>query len=475
MDITYNGLYEPSSDILTFTEVPNILKVEENISGTKADVNFIFEGNLRQTVTADSQYYVTILGETVTNVMNPSNATNKRFFISGDEDGTAMSFCRALRNCGGLSAQFDIIHNGNEVLLLSKTIGGKGFNSPNAIERNIPSDNLTIEIHEGSAYSVLYNGKIDVDVYSGSTQSSDNYVTTLEKNFYGNECAFDMSPVLGTMSDFGITKPYVFRLNLVREDGEWQHLGYVSGNTTVGYLANQSYKYLPTEGVQILLNNNRPMTLYTYDSLIPFSILCNDGRFGWDVSVSAKDSAMNEVFSYSTIGRRTSDNLIVDSYSVVIPNSAFTDTYYVDITIDNSTVRFNVIKPLKATEYYQRIYWRNEYGGISFFDFTGSRSETDSVDISTYEKNIFDFYDVNYFEKKKIYKNEYEKQVTLTSHLMDENGKYIFNSLMRSRKVWTVINNTMYYIIPKSIDVQEDGTYDNIYTAKLVYTYSDIS
>jgi hypothetical protein len=160
--------------------------------------------------------------------------------------------------------------------------------------------------------------------------------------------------------------------------------------------------------------------------------------------------------------------------SITIPTQYYSRTYYVDITMNGNTIRFDVIKPLKATEYFQRVYWRNEYGGISFFDFTGQRSESDSVDIETYEKNIYDYYDVNYYERKIIYENDYKKTVTLTSHLLDENGKYIFNSLMKSKKVWTVVNNVTYYIAPTSIDVQESNEYNGVYTAKLTYEYSDI-
>lgn len=476
MNITYNNLSSPSN-LLTFTEVPNILKVEEMVSGIKSDISLEFEGNLRQTVTADSQYYISILGETITNVMDASKANNKRFFISADEDGTAMSVCRALRNCGSITADFNIIHSGNGVRLIAKTIGSKGLASPNSIQRNIPSDKLTVSIGEGSSYSVLFNSKIDIDVYSGSTSDDNNYVTTLEKNWYGNECAFDVSPVLATISQYGYTQPYELALQLIREDGEWQYLGKVSGNTTIGYHANQSDKYKYAQGVQMLLNKNRGnngiMTLYTYNNVIPYSVLCGLDTGGWNVRVSVKDSAFNEIYADTTTGHRTSSNMIIDG-GVTIPQTAMTNGYYVDLTVGVETTRFNIIKPLKATEYYQRILWRNEYGGISFFDFTGSRSESDSVDIETYEKNIFDYYDTEYFERKMIHSNDYKKTVSLKSHLMEEDGKWIFNSLMRSKKVWTTVNGKVYYIIPKSIDVEEDQQYNNIYTAKLQYEYSDI-
>lgn len=105
-----------------------------------------------------------------------------------------MSFARALRNCSSIAADFNIIHNGNVVTLIAKTIGQKWSNVANYIQRNIPTEYLSTNGTDGNAYSVFFNSKIDVDVYSGSTSDSNNYVTTLEKNFYGDECAFDVSP-----------------------------------------------------------------------------------------------------------------------------------------------------------------------------------------------------------------------------------------------------------------------------------------
>lgn len=475
MNITYNNLSSPSN-ILTFTEVPNILKISENVTGTKCTIQFMMGDNLRQTVSADSQYYITLFGETVSNVMSATEARNKRFYISDDAKSTAMSIASALRNCGGLNADFDIFGNGGTVEIIAKTIGKK-ITTANYLQRNIPAQYMSVSIQDGNSYSILFNSKIDIDVYDSASVNVSNYITTLEKNWYGDECAFDMSPVLATFSEYGQTKPYSFVINVFREDGEWQNQGTVSGNTTIGYHANQSDKYKYAQGAQMLLNKNRgtngTMILYTYNNVIPYSVLCGSDTGGWNVTVSVKDSAFNEVYSYTSTGRRTTSNMIVDT-NATIPQTAMTSGYYVDITIGTQTTRFNIIKPLKATEYYQRIQWRNEYGGISFFDFTGSRSESDSVDIETYEKNIFDYYDNEYFERKMIYSNDYNKTISLKSHLMEEDGKWIFNSLMRSKKVWTTVNGKTYYIIPKSIDVEEDQQYNNIYTAKLTFGFSDI-
>lgn len=483
MNIVYNGLYEGERDgMLTFSDIPNILKLEEFQGGSYADFSFQFDGNMQSSVSADGQYFCTFLGETVYSTMNPSNAKNKRFYISSDEDCTAMSFAQALRNCSSIAAQFKIVKNGNEVKLISKTMGRIWSNLPQNVffQTNMPDSNFNASGEDGSADSIFFNSKVFVDVYSGVSINVDNYVTTLEKSWYGDSCSFDMSPILATFSEYGKAKPYVFDMSALCQTDtsqDYEYIGTCSGCTTIGFHANQSNKYLTTDGVFMLINTNRGengMVLYTYDNMIPFSIMFGNDRSGYDISISALDSTFNEVYSSTTIGRRDSPSLIKDT-DVVIPTEYFDNVYYVDIKIDNNEpIRFKVIKPLKATEYYQRIQWRNEYGGISFFDFTGSRSESDSVDIETYEKNIFDYYDNNNtFEKKKIYNNDYKKTVKLTSHLLERDGKWIFNSLMNSKKVWTEINGETYYIIPKSIEVQEDSTYDGIFTATLTYEYSD--
>ena len=214
MNITYNNLSSPSN-ILTFTEVPNILKISENVTGTKCTIQFMMGNGLRQTVTGDSQYYITLFGETITNVMAPESTNNKRFYISDDAESTAMSIARAFRNCGGLNADFDIFGNGSTVEIIAKTIGKK-ITTANYLQRNIPGDKMGVSVQDGSSTSILFNSKIQVDVYNSNAASVNNFITTLEKNWYGDECAFDMSPVLSTFSEYGQTQPYTFVLNVIR-------------------------------------------------------------------------------------------------------------------------------------------------------------------------------------------------------------------------------------------------------------------
>ena len=82
-------------------------------------------------------------------------------------------------------------------------------------------------------------------------------------------------------------------------------------------------------------------------------------------------------------------------------------------------------------------------------------------------------FDENISEKKRIYSNAHTKTLTLKTHLMEERGTYDFNSMMRSKSVWMIKDNKKIFLIPKSIDVAEDGTYDNIFTVTCKFEFSD--
>lgn len=473
MNITYNNIGN-SNNILTFSDVPNILKMKQTFSGRKGVFSFNFYSGLSNTVSVDGQYYVTFMDETITNVVNPSNAVNKRFFISSDPNSTAASFANALRNCASLVAQFDVEHDGNEVELQAKEIGKTWTLQTNYYSTNISNQYLTASGNDGTASPAdAFQCKAQVDVFKKESDSF-KYVTTLTKNFYGNECAFNVSPVLSTFSEFGKAIDYKFKLSTIQmygnDAGKYQDRGSFTGKTTFGYLANQSDKFKLLGTTEIALNNNRNQVRYAYGQMIPFSVV---GSGNTSVECVVKNSVLSALTT-STVSVSIGSNGIADS-SYTIPLSVYNDAAYVDMTVNNKTWRFKIIKPLKATEYYQRILWRNEYGGIEFFDFTAKRSETDSVDIETYEKSIFDFYSNPAYELKKIYSNDYKKTVKVSSHLLEADGRWFANSLMRSKKVWTVVNNKTHYIIPKSVTVDEDGTYNNIYTVELTYEYSQLS
>ena len=476
MQILFNGESD-AQGLVTLTENPNIIKIEDEAEGTYASITMLFTNNLASTVTGDGQYYITLFGETITSTNNPSNNNNKRFYISPDTASTAMNVARALRSLPNLSVQFKIIHNQNyatTVLLSAKSIGSKWSDFTTEVTTNIGVAYLQITNIAGTATNQLYDSKINLDIFDGSENVA-NYLTTLEKNFYNGQCSFDISPVLATFSEYEKSKPFHVNLSAIASDGTYQDLGEISGNSIIGYSANYSDRYKrEDEGIQWMLNDTN-CELYTYTNYLQYSLLVPSDTYNWQTTVSIKNSAGVEIYSAQTTNTfsHTNGNLLFDK-SLSLPQADFGSGFTIEVTEDSDTKTFKIIKPLNATEGNNRVYWRNEYGGISFFDFTSEESESNNMEIETYEKNIFDFYDtLGMYEVKKIYKNDVTRTITVKSHLISKAGARYLNSLMKSKKVWVKLSDSHYaYIIPKSVEVSENQQYDGIYEVKFSFTFS---
>lgn len=477
MNITLNNLEQPSN-LITFTDIPNILKVEDDGGGTKAELYIIVTtAGLAPSTTYDGQWYISFMGDTVSNVVSPNNAINKNFYISSSDISTAASLARAFRNCPTIAAYFSIenttYNSSNCVKFTAKSIGPIWSNMSNYFQTNVSSSYISSSGTDGTSFSSLFGSKIDVDVYNGG-----EYVTTLEKNFYGSEVAFNISPVLTTFAEYGDALPYTLKLSSI-VNGEYTLLGDVDTNyISVGYMTNQGNKYLFNEGLNIAQNFSRGTNkdaanntlLYTYAPNIPISFYCGYNS-GLSIIIDYLNSAYQVISSTTTTWRRTVSNKQLWDYTVELDGNTFNNAFYIDVTIGTVKIRYNVIKPIKATEYYQRILWRNSYGGISFFDFTGQKTESRDLEVSTYEKNIFDYYTDPMNELEKVYNNEVKYTVTLKSHLFENDGKYIFNDLLQSANVWTNINGQNYAIIIDSVNVDETDN-NGVFEATLKYHYS---
>ena len=504
--IKYNGANitdtSRTDGIMTFSEVPNILEVQEDVSGDKAEIFIEVRDEFSTIVSAESQYYLTFFDETITNVLSPTQAVNKRFYVFPEAQGnaavnTAMSIVKALRSCASLAADFIITtatttDAGDSVLITAKTIGKRNCNQH--WDTNIPQESVYVQIvndgsSDSSSPSLAYNdgffkSKNDIEVWE-----DDNYITTLEKTWYGDKCSFDVTPVLATLTEPTCilneesVKKYNLKVSRLAENGAYTSLGEVSGLTTYGFEANASERYLPLY-TQLLSNNftsDKANIMYTYDYAIPYSVLCRAGTSpsgGFSVNSTVYDTAMNQLYAHTDFIRTPYGEPYIMDLTFEIPSYLHhTNAAYCDIEVMGDVIRYEIIKPLKASDGYQRVYWRNEYGGISHFDFTGQRSITDNLDIETYEKGIFGYYDVDSSgrytsESKKIYSSNLKKTWTMKSHLLQQGGQYLFNSLMRSKMIWTTQDDKNVVLIPKSIEVTEDTTYNNIYTVTCKFEFS---
>ena len=475
MNITYNG-ESPARNMVTFTDIPNILKFDDNTgSAAKASISLMFIGNLRSGTTSEGQWEIVIMGETITSTLDVSKSLNKNFYVSSNANSTAAYVARALRNCPSINAAFTVEHEGYEVELKTRTPMSVRLTT----STNIPSGFLVISSYSGVSPSVYEGATIGVDVLSGG-----EYITTLEKKMYGGETAFDVSPVLTTLAKVGKTVPYTFRLHALN-NGEYSTLSnnIFTNYISVGYMCNQGMKYIPLSNIDLAANYSRGTSrgltnntiLYLYQPTIPLSFYVL-GVGSTTITVRYLDSAFSVFYedSISWVNGEVSQNLkdLYGSNEINLDNTQFASAFYIDVLIGNYIhLRYNVIKPLKMTEYSQRVCWRNSYGGISFFDFTGQRSETRSFETSTYNTNIYDYYDNDKNELMKIYDVDVDYTVTLKSHLMENDAKYIFNDMIQSSEVWTIINGERYGIILSDVSVEEQNN-NNIYEATVKYKYS---
>ena len=466
MKLTYNGVSNPSN-MLTFSDVHNILKIQDETVGTLTSIKITISPT---TTSSDGQYYITLLGETVTSVANPANASNKRFYLGTSAEANAMYLAKALNSCPSIASNYDIYADQGSCNLVAKIIGLKVTDTTNMLLTNIPTSLYNVSLVNGQSTSNLLGSRVVANIMSGT-----KYITTLEKTFYGNEVAFDMSQVLSTISDYGRTRDYSISVSALLLNGGLTKIGNIMGCTTNGYIANSSSKYM-TLSNSLALNmavGDTPIIFYTYGSTIPFSILRPSGTSSMSYTANFKDSTKKTISSRTYQKTFTSEDTNLVDDSITIPKDNANDIYYVDIVLDGKTYTFNVIKPLKAVGTWKRVYWRNEYGGIQFFDFTSSEVESHSFEIETYEKNIFDYYEDSDSELKRIYKTTNSMSVKLKSHIMEKDGRWVFNSLERSRRLWVEENGIRRYIIPNSVEVTEETDYSGLYTASLKYQYSE--
>ena len=464
MNITLNGRNNPTN-LITFTDIPNILKIVDDAGGTKTTYRITFSGSLA--VTGNSQYYITVNGDSINNVTTPQNAKNRNFYISTSNISLASSVARALRNCPNVASSFDVYQDGlgSTVDIKAKSIGVNG----SGIQTNIPSDNISYTIEQGTSYSSIIGSQVCVDIYSGT-----EYITTLTKNFYNGEVAFNLSPVLTTMASYGKIIPYNLVIYSIK-NGELSNLGSINNNyVAIGYMVNQGDKYLELTNTLLAQNVRRgaqrtyinSTVLYTYEPSLSLSLY----------SSSSKDLSL-------TINYLTSAKHIVSSESITktlnsgindidISLSPLYDKFFVDIVIpDIGTIEYNVIKPIGGASYSQRIWWHNSYGGVSFFDFTGEREESRETSTETYQKALFDYYDDNINELDKVYSIDNTITVSLKSHLISNDGKWSFNDLANAKDVWTKINDQTYKIIITSVEVKETDN-EGVYEATIKYRYS---
>ena len=497
MKITLNGIENPNN-IITFTNCPTILTVSDNWTGTRAR-STIEVANLSSARTPE-EYTISVGNYIIRGTGDLSKSVGNRFYLTSSNTTAnkilvARKIVDAISSLGGITMNYrvwqDSDTNGQllpKVIVEAINIGignvGIHINDP------MPSGIVTIDGTMGSITSI-FNGsitnKIHVDIYknnspvnriNGTTWTRGSFIARLEKAVWGGSVSFDLSNIFNTESENGTLSEYEMII-YSEVDGSITALGDLKNiYATPGYFVNQGGAFIPKfTGCYLAQNVSRGNSigsinnsiLYVYYNSIVFSLYA-DNSMG---TVSCTINYLNS--SQASLGTEKQNIFCgnnLNTFTLPLNQIWLQQSSYIDLTIPNvGTLRYTVIKPIHATDETQRIYWTNSYGGTSFFDFTGTRTEERKTDIETYQRSLYDYYNSNRQELKKIYSKEVKITVTFTTHNIVKDGTWQLFDLQNSYNAWTTVNGKEYAIHITDIQVDETDV-AGIYTAQIEYEYS---
>lgn len=465
MQLKFNGLVQQAAEnLITFSDVPNILDISDTTGGTHAILTLTVNNNWYSATTANNQWWLTFQNETISNVLDVDNAVNKNFLITNSNYSTAVNICSALRSCPSISSKFKIYtstESSPKVYLKAREVGTIDLTVSMASGM---TTYITTATTAGTSSTILNNAKVNVDVYS-----NDEYVTSLEKIYY-EDCRFNLSPVLATLAKTGETTPYSLYVSATNDSGTTAMLGNITGNyVSVGYMVNQGNPYLTlSSGITLAQNVSRGKPrvsenntiLYVYQNTIPvYFYTTTTGSLSY--TITYRDSALSVI---STTSTSTTIDTSVNKLAYIEPTLSIPSTcFYVDITIGDKMLRYNVIKPLNTSYGCQRIEFVNSYGGVSFVDMVGEKSIDNTSETQTYNKNLLDYYETQTLERERVYNTDIKTTYTIKSHLMAEDGRWTYYDLLESPYAWTMINGKKYVIIIESVtasEVNNQGVYE---------------
>lgn len=445
---TENGIY-------LFSGQPNILSVTDGSypSGNPSRLTITCPDGL---TAGEDGIVIEINAEQITSVPVQVDAGPREFCVSSVGLTTANAICRALRNVSSLLVNYDIYFgedrygHGLVTVLAKQSVGYHLSGScTNQYIEVVAVNNDDSSVAREASVGITSDGK---------------YLATLEKTVCSDNTNFDLSPVLDSVAEYGKVGQVTCRTWL--SDAEM--------NVTTGRTYNVSLiKGYHTEGQPLYLTGstmlqNNLQTLYiSPNERLVFSYL-NNTSSKVQCIVSVRDSAFNIIdrdnFDFSGEG-------IIDC-SFDISTLMTDNTFYVDVDFGNGlSVRYNVIKPSRLSEGNTRVLFRNSMGGLSFFDFTGSKTKKNSISHELYrdEGSSYNFYDsgMRYDRLTRLEENDVE--YTLRSHIIKEDALHLFEDLARSGRVW--IDNEL--IIVRDITYSEQG--HGTYVVQLSYNKSRIN
>lgn len=479
------------NNVTCFSFAPTILEVSSNASGSYTTWQ-LFIGEL---TSMKSDMWVKVNDVTLNLVTNINDAKGYRFYMTPSSMSTqrklmANSLMEALKRVPELVAGYDVYmpYTGSEkqlqIMMKSKSYGN---NTPLNITTNIPS--IGINNIVGSASTELKEGDLKIDIYkmtpaqkyNTASPSAGSYVTTLSKHTSNDaKVKFDLGSVFSSLTEEGEASHFGIYIYQTTNNSLTEIADYKSVYNVNGYLINQGGEFIPRfDNAKIALNAGRGENrnylnntiLYVYENTIPLSVYAASNVNSISYTIRYIGSDNMEIIN---VQQTVNVSKALNHFTINLSDGYLAQAKYIDIEFTSynlGTLRFNVIKPVRATDECQRVYWYNSWGGVSFFDFTGNRTEERKVKTTTYQDSVLDYYDNDTNERDYIYDKQNEITVKLTTHNIHKDGQWHLFDLQQSRTAWTYVNGEKYRIIVSDLTINTTSVTD-IYTATIDYTYS---
>ena len=502
MNIKLNDITDTTKqkDIVSFSNSPTVITVEPTIDGLVVDKyaqqKFNCQNLELSDATKEGKIYVN--GHAIIATNDLKKVKGNRFYLNGTAtEYTTFSIVQALKNISDISLNYNIEKEGEFDLTITAKEYGAKYNIDVSISnlRNF----FTSESQEGKVKNELIGNntsKVYVDLYynnseehrklkSNSDEKNWTYLTTLNKEFYRDYVKFDVAtPLQSVIKDDTMT---LWKADIYAQVDDTLLSGTTIQNNYIkeGYMMNN----IPNinvekdeirltqplinlgkneEGKLIKSNNiNGVDKLYIYENTLPISFLMTKSTI--DVKPYIDYIGLGCGDKTETFTIPTSSNKDIAHLTISLNEDFFKQATKIQLRDYEGAwiLVFDVIKPSNANAECHRIYWKNSFGGVSFFDFVGDKDDERKITTVTYKIPTLDYFDLDGVQKEVVYDKSNEITTTLTSHLIEKEGLNQLYDLEMSRVAWIIEKGVKQYVIVQSLEIEEMN--EQTYRAKIKY------
>lgn len=462
MDITFNNTSQ--NGLIVFDRVPNILTVSSlGYTGTKARLTI---GLSSASVSVGDS--VTVNGETVTAVASQTSASPRQFGVGGSVASIANNLCSALMSIPSIVSSYSVRFTVSGTVVLEALGYGQGF----AISYDSDIEDI------GFTYVQPTQGSSAKSVTV--TVSADNPTVSamLVKTVASDEVSFDLSPVLRSIADWGVARPFTASAFVSDVEGEVTSLSPFYGKVVRGGHVEGQPDYVTGDFFAVPVNGAPDRDVL--NGTVLYALQGSAVRVPWFTTVSGTLTATASVLDsgYSVVGSTSSIQVqaVEDTFVEFEVPSGFTNNaaaWYLSVTLpDGSVVRYNLIRG-GLSDGCMRLYWMSSMGGVSFFDFTGERSESTEIDATLKydEGSSYGYYTDEWRHDAAVSSVAAKRTFTVQSHVIEGAGTPVADDLARSPLAWVEKGGRRYTVIVTKVEkvrVSSNGTW----RIKVSYYYS---